>query len=92
MVVAAASGILGLVFIYYRLFTDTAVEGFTAMVTILLFLGGVQLLTLGILGEYIGRVYEEVKRRPRYIVEEFLNGTGAEEREQPRKVLQRDGF
>ncbi len=92
MVVAAASGILGLVFIYYRLFTDTAVEGFTAMVTILLFLGGVQLLTLGILGEYIGRVYEEVKRRPRYIVEEFLNGEGAEEREPPQKVLQRDGF
>jgi hypothetical protein len=62
------------------------------MVTILLFLGGVQLLTLGILGEYIGRVYEEVKRRPRYIVEEFLNGEGAEEREPPQKVLQRDGF
>lgn len=92
MVVAAASGILGLVFIYYRLFTDTAVEGFTAMVTILLFLGGVQLLTLGVLGEYIGRVYEEVKRRPRYIVEEFLNGEDAEEREPPQKVLQRDGF
>lgn len=90
LIVAACSGILGLVFIYYRLFTDVAVAGFTALVTILLFLGGVQLLTLGILGEYLGRVYEEVKRRPRYIVEESLNIDGAGERE-PQGVLQRDG-
>ena len=88
--VAVAAGILGLVFIYYRLFTDIAVAGFTALATILLFLGGVQLLTLGILGEYLGRVYEEVKRRPRYIVEEVVNAERDEERES-RRVLQRDG-
>jgi len=44
--------------------------GFTALVGLLLFTSGVQLLSLGIIGEYIGRIYGEVKRRPRYLVRE----------------------
>jgi len=47
---------------------ETAQTGFTTLVTLLLFLGGVQLIGIGILGEYLGRVYDEVKRRPNYIV------------------------
>ena len=48
----------------------TAVElpGWTGIVCLLLFLGGVQFLILGLLGEYIGRIYSEVKQRPRWIV------------------------
>lgn len=47
---------------------ETAQTGFTTLVTLLLFLGGVQLIGIGVLGEYLGRVYDEVKRRPNYIV------------------------
>ena len=47
---------------------ETAATGFTTLVTLILFLGGVQLIAIGVLGEYLGRVYDEVKRRPNYIV------------------------
>ncbi len=51
---------------------ETAPTGFTTLVTLLLFLGGVQMIGIGILGEYLGRVYDEVKRRPNFIVRRRL--------------------
>jgi len=60
---------VGLFFIVRRLLgVEIAQTGFTTLVTLLLFLGGVQLIGIGVLGEYLGRVYDEVKRRPNYIV------------------------
>ena len=53
-----------------RLYTDRYVRGWTSIFTAVLFIGGAQLVTLGIIGEYIGRIYAEVKRRPLYVVEE----------------------
>lgn len=48
------------------------IDGFTTTVVCVLFLGGIQLITIGILGEYIGRIYEEIKQRPLYVVQEKL--------------------
>ncbi len=59
----------GLFFVLWRLLgMESSQQGFTTLVTLVLFLGGVQLIGIGVLGEYLGRVYDEVKRRPHYIV------------------------
>ena len=47
--------------------------GIPAVICLVLFIGGVQLISIGILGEYIGRIYDEVKRRPQYIVDRKIN-------------------
>lgn len=54
-----------------KLFTDTWIGGWTSLILAVLFLGGVQLLCIGILGEYIGRIYMSSKNRPLYLVEGF---------------------
>lgn len=71
--IAGLTAALMLMFVYFKLFTEVPVRGFTALVTVILFVGGIQLLTVGIIGEYLARVYDEVKGRPRYIVDERLN-------------------
>jgi glycosyltransferase involved in cell wall biosynthesis len=54
-----------------KLLNDVNVPGYTSLMVVVLFLGGIQLITLGILGEYMGRVYNEVKGRPLYVVREL---------------------
>lgn len=67
--VSAIGFLLACVFIVKRLFgMEDAQTGFTTLVTLILFLGGIQLIAVGLLGEYLGRIYDEVKRRPLYIV------------------------
>ena len=51
--------------------SGAAVSGWTSMMLIVLFLGGVQMLSIGIIGEYIGKIYKETKRRPRFFVEKI---------------------
>jgi dolichol-phosphate mannosyltransferase len=70
---AIALAFLGIVWAVLEwLLTNDLVRGWASIFTAVLFLGGVQLITLGIIGEYIGRIYAEVKRRPLYVVAERL--------------------
>lgn len=63
----------GIVYVLWlRLFTHIWVEGWTALMITVLFLGGIQLISVGILGEYIGRIYNEIKNRPLYVVQEYF--------------------
>ena len=65
---------LGLLYLAYviavRLFTEQAVAGWTSVVAAVIVLGGVQLLCLGIIGQYLGRMFDEIKGRPLYLIAE----------------------
>ena len=64
--------------LYVRLFTDDSVAGWTSVIVIVLFIGGVQLLSLGIIGQYVGRIFDEVKARPLYVVDEIVEAETGE--------------
>ena len=63
---------LGIIWAFYiKFILKLAVQGWASLVVIVFFLGGVQLISIGILGEYIGRIYVESKERPLYIIEDI---------------------
>lgn len=69
MFVAGVGFAIGVFFAVRRILgVETAATGFTTLVTLILFIGGVQLIGIGVLGEYLGRVYDEVKQRPHYVL------------------------
>ncbi len=66
--VTALAALGALVVIVQRLFFGLDIEGYAFQTVSIFFIGGVQLVMLGILGEYVGRIYDEVRRRPLYLV------------------------
>jgi dolichol-phosphate mannosyltransferase len=74
IVVSAVSFLFGIYALVRRIVDPLQpLRGWTSTIVIVLFLGGVQLITMGIIGEYVGRLYDEVKKRPLYVVAERLN-------------------
>jgi len=80
-VVGLAASALGLLLVLWvlveRLVTHTAILGWPSMIIAVCLLGGAQLVSLGILGEYIGRIYDEVRGRPNYVVREVVRFDGS---------------
>jgi glycosyltransferase involved in cell wall biosynthesis len=69
--VFAGASIVGVITIILTFLVGGTVQGWASMMVVVAVLGGAQLLSLGIIGEYLGRVYKEVKRRPHYHKQEF---------------------
>ena len=73
MIISSISFILGLSIIIKTLIYGIELPGYVSLFSMILFLGGIQLMGIGILGEYIGRIYKESKRRPSYIIEDNID-------------------
>jgi dolichol-phosphate mannosyltransferase len=86
LVVSLAAFLLMATILYLRLFTDRAILGWASLMTSILFLGGVILVTIGIIGEYTGRIYDEVKRRPLYVVAERIGVSNREHEIEDRRL------
>lgn len=69
-IVSAISVIYAIYFLLYTLIYGVDLPGFPSIIVAVMFLGGIQLLSIGILGEYIARIFTEVKQRPKYLIEE----------------------
>ena len=72
------SGIFGFLGIIYELIRkaispQSFVIGWAGLFTAIMFIGGIQLITIGIIGEYIGKIYQEIQKRPKYIIKEKIN-------------------
>jgi glycosyltransferase involved in cell wall biosynthesis len=85
------SALYALYSVYAKFMLNRAPQGFTALVFMLTFLSGVLLFFLGIIGEYVGRVYEEIKSRPLYVIDRTLgrvasNADEGRSRQKPREL------
>jgi polyisoprenyl-phosphate glycosyltransferase len=75
--IVSAIALLGLpLVVVLRLAGATELPGISTVLFVVLFLGGVQLITIGIIGEYLGRIYDEVKQRPLYVIDKRVNIPG----------------
>jgi dolichol-phosphate mannosyltransferase len=77
LVYVSLSALFALYAVAAKLFFHQSPQGFTALLLVFTFLAGTLLFFLGIIGEYVGRVYEEVKARPLYVVEKIIGNAAA---------------
>jgi polyisoprenyl-phosphate glycosyltransferase len=71
---SVASSFMFLVYVLYlRFIMLSVIPGFTVIIALIIFFGGIQVLFMSLLGEYIGRIFEEVKARPLYFIQEIVN-------------------
>ena len=68
-----AGSVLAALYALISYFTGHVVAGWTSLILSIWFIGGVQLLSIGLIGQYIGKIYIEVKHRPRYHIEKILD-------------------
>ncbi len=68
---ACVAFVYALIIIYKTLVFGEPVQGYPSLMVVMLFLGGIQLITLGIIGEYLGRTFVETKQRPLYLVKSY---------------------
>ncbi|MDX2082851.1 MAG: glycosyltransferase family 2 protein [Rickettsiales bacterium] len=73
LIISCCSFIYGLVIIFQKIFSNQAVPGYSSIMSVILFLGGINFIFIGVIGEYIGRIFNEVKERPLYLIEEIIN-------------------
>ncbi len=72
-IIISALSVFGLLYALISKFFGHTVDGWTAIVASIWLIGGIQLFSLGVIGTYIGKIYNEAKARPRYFVEEYLD-------------------
>lgn len=79
-IASATASLYALWAVFERLFLGGSPRGFTALIVAITFFAGIQLLFLGLIGEYLGRVYDEAKARPHFVVTEVVRGDESERR------------
>jgi dolichol-phosphate mannosyltransferase len=75
--VSAVAFVVLLTVLWKKLVSGEAILGWASVMTSVLFIGGIQLIAIGVIGEYVGRIYTETKRRPNWVVARFLNLEGS---------------
>ena len=75
VLLAFGSFVYGAYVVVKTLLWGDPVPGYPSLMTVILFIGGIQLMFLGVLGEYLGRMFDETKRRPLYLIQEHVRGS-----------------
>lgn len=68
LILSLLSGVYGLYVLWISVFTDKTVEGWTSVILSILFIGGINMILLGIIGEYVGKIYIQIKKRPHFLI------------------------